>query len=203
MLLDSHMVTADLDAALARIAVLEEQGSSQSPSTSCKGTGSGIPVEDTPHSFASSSIRSLKDVHGDTSGSASLSSLAADHPNQADVSGQASSSASHTSGLHGADAASQPSSGAAFPAEVASCSLSPCSSAAARASRDGAPGQPTCPNEEGSLCAHAPRDCPVPNAAVADVDVDVAVAAGIASNSADSFDQPEAVQQGSWAAATG
>ena len=196
------MVTADLDAALARIAVLEEQGSSQSPPTPCKGTGSGIPVENTPHSLASPDARSLQDVQGGTTGSAGLSCTAADHPNQADVSGQTSSSGSHTSGLHGAGAASQPpSSGAAVPAEVPSCSLLPSSSAAATASNeDGVSDQPSCPDEAGPLSAHAPCHFPVPDVAVADVDV--AVAAGVASNSADSFDQPKAVQQGSWASAT-
>lgn len=148
-----------------------------------------------PHSFASPSARSPQDVQGGTTGSAGPSSSAADHPKQADASGQTSSSDAHTTGLHGAGAASQSSSsGAAVPAEVASPSLSPCSSAAASASnQDGARSQPSCEDEEGPLSAHSPRHFPAPAGAAA---------AGIASNSVDSFDQPEAVQQGSWASAT-
>lgn len=123
------MASADLAAALDRIAVLERQASPQSadmPCSSARASASSPPAVQVPQ--------------GDTH-SASPPSPAADNPSSAYASGQASCSGACATGLYEADAASHSS-----------------SSSVAGGIRDAAPGQPICSDEDeqGPHGAHTP-----------------------------------------------
>ena len=142
------MVSADLTAALARIAVLEGQVSALSAGMTYNGCSNGNPLENMADSFSASASSPLDSaaqnpMEADLSGSAQ-------HLPETDIPNESSSSVFGSSAE--ADAASQPSSSAAEgPGEVAfPMSASFASLAAEGFSRAGACGHPSCSAEQRS-----------------------------------------------------